>query len=47
MAQVEAQETTATAVRKVRNRLGLSVRDIAELLGISHQRVQQLASAAR
>jgi len=45
--QVEAQETTATAVRELRKRLGLSVRDIAELLGISHQRVQQLARAAR
>ena len=45
--QVEAQETTATAVRELRKRLGLSVRDIAELLGISHQRVQQLARAVR
>ena len=45
--QVEAQETTAKAVRELRTRLGLSVRDIAELLGISHQRVQQLARAAR
>jgi len=45
--QAEAQETTATAVRELRKRLGLSVRDIAELLGISHQRVQQLARAAR
>ncbi|HTP27810.1 MAG TPA: helix-turn-helix transcriptional regulator [Anaeromyxobacteraceae bacterium] len=39
----EALESTATAVREMRKRLGLSVRDIADLLGISHQRVQQLA----
>ena len=45
--QAEAQESTATAVRELRKRLGLSIRDIAELLGISHQRVQQLARAAR
>jgi predicted RNase H-like HicB family nuclease len=45
--QAEAQESTATAVRALRKRLGLSIRDIAELLGISHQRVQQLARAAR
>jgi len=45
--QAEAQETTATAVRELRKKLGLSIRDIAELLGISHQRVQQLARAAR
>ena len=43
--QAEAQESTATAVRELRKRLGLSVRDIADLLGISHQRVQQLARA--
>lgn len=41
--QAEAQESTATAVRELRKRLGLSIRDIADLLGISHQRVQQLA----
>jgi predicted RNase H-like HicB family nuclease/DNA-binding XRE family transcriptional regulator len=43
--QTEAQESTATAVRELRKRLGLSIRDIADLLGISHQRVQQLARA--
>ena len=43
--QAEAQESTATAVRELRKRLGLSIRDIADLLGISHQRVQQLARA--
>ncbi len=41
--QAEAQETTAAAVRDLRTRLGLSARDIAQLLGISHQRVQQLS----
>jgi len=43
--QAEAKESTATTVRELRKRLGLSIRDIAELLGISHQRVQQLARA--
>ena len=43
--QDEAQESTATAVRELRKRLGLSMRDIADLLGISHQRVQQLSRA--
>ena len=37
-----AQATTAAAVRKLIKSLGLSVRDAGELLGISHQRVQQL-----
>ncbi len=41
--QAETQETTAEAVRQLRKRLGLSVRDIAELLHISPQRAQQLA----
>jgi predicted RNase H-like HicB family nuclease/DNA-binding XRE family transcriptional regulator len=45
--QAEAQQTTAAAVRELRKRLGLSARDIADLLGISHQRVQQLATAGR
>jgi len=38
-----AQATTALAVRKLIKRVGLSVRDAGDLLGISHQRVQQLA----
>jgi len=43
--QIEAQQNTVAAVRELRKRLGLSIRDIADLLGISHQRVQQLARA--
>jgi predicted RNase H-like HicB family nuclease len=43
--EAETQENTARAVRELRKRLGLSVRDVADLLGISHQRVQQLARA--
>jgi predicted RNase H-like HicB family nuclease len=39
-----AQETTAEAVRQLAGR-GLSRRDAAELLGISHQRVQQLLAS--
>ena len=38
----KAQVTTALAVRRLVQREGLSVRDAGELLGISHQRVQQL-----
>ncbi len=41
--KAEAQESTVEAVRTLRATLGLSRRDIADLLGISHQRVQQLA----
>jgi predicted RNase H-like HicB family nuclease len=44
---VQAQETTEFAVRELTRSLGLSVRDAGELLGISHQRVQQLARAGR
>ena len=39
----KAQATTAVAVRKLIETLGLSVRDVGELVGISYQRVQQLA----
>lgn len=38
-----AQASTTVAVRTLTKKLGLSVRDAGELLGISHQRVQQLA----
>jgi predicted RNase H-like HicB family nuclease len=41
-----AQESTEAAIRQLVRKLGLSVRDAGELLGISHQRVQQIAHAA-
>jgi predicted RNase H-like HicB family nuclease len=40
--RVKAQESTASAVRVLAGELHLSVRDTGELLGLSHQRVQQL-----
>lgn len=43
----KAQALTSVAARKLIKDLGLSVRDAGELLGISHQRVQQLMHAAR
>jgi predicted RNase H-like HicB family nuclease len=43
-AGVAAQAATAEAVRELAAR-GLSRRDAAELLGISHQRVQQLLAS--
>ena len=45
--QAKVQEDTRDAVRELTGRLGLSVRDAAELLGISYQRVQQLAQGDR
>lgn len=42
-----AQARTAVAVWKLIKKLGLSVRDAGELLGISHQRVQQLVQEGR
>lgn len=42
-----AQESTEAAIRQLVKKLGLSVRDVGELLGISHQRVQQLAHQSR
>jgi predicted RNase H-like HicB family nuclease len=40
--QATAQEATRTLVKELTRRYGLSVRDAADLLGVSHQRVQQL-----
>lgn len=39
----KAQDVTRAAASQLTRRAGLSVRDAAEMLGISHQRVQQLA----
>jgi len=44
-AGAKAQEETARAVKRLTD-LGLSRRDAAELLGLSHQRVQQLLEAS-
>jgi predicted RNase H-like HicB family nuclease len=41
------QQSTQMAIRQLVKKLGLSVRDASELLGISHQRVQQLAHLIR
>jgi predicted RNase H-like HicB family nuclease len=43
-AGTKAQQTTVDVVRQLAD-LGLSRRDAAELLGISHQRVQQLLAS--
>jgi predicted RNase H-like HicB family nuclease len=43
-AGTRAQEATTAAVRRL-TEMGLSRRDAAELLGISHQRVQQLLAS--
>jgi predicted RNase H-like HicB family nuclease len=43
-ADAEARQRTAQAVKQLTD-LGLSRRDAAELLGLSHQRIQQLVEA--
>jgi predicted RNase H-like HicB family nuclease len=40
-----SRETAAHVVSLLTRSLGLSVRDAAEILGLSHQRVQQIANA--
>jgi predicted RNase H-like HicB family nuclease len=45
VAGAKAQQETAEAVRRLTD-LGLSRRDAAELLGLSHQRVQQVLEAS-
>ena len=45
LAQREASDAVSRAARDLTERLGLSLRDAAELLEISHQRVQQLVSS--
>ncbi len=37
-----AQQLTAVAARRLVRDVGLSTRDVAELLGVSHQRIHQL-----
>jgi hypothetical protein len=44
-AQREASQALRDAAADLTGRLGLSRRDAAELLGISHQRIQQLLSS--
>ena len=43
-AGIDAQRETADAVKRL-TKMGLSRRDAAEVLGISHQRVQQLLAS--
>ncbi|HEX9970146.1 MAG TPA: hypothetical protein VGB03_08410 [Acidimicrobiales bacterium] len=43
-AGIEAQQATADAVKRL-TKMGLSRRDAADLLGISHQRIQQLLAS--
>jgi predicted RNase H-like HicB family nuclease len=39
---IRAQQLTAVAARRLVQDVGLSTRDAAELLGVSHQRIHQL-----
>lgn len=43
-AQREASDAVSRAARELTQKAGLSLRDAAELLGMSHQRVQQVLS---
>jgi predicted RNase H-like HicB family nuclease len=43
--QAAAQDATRALVKELTRRYGLSVRDAADLLGVSHQRVQQIKAA--
>jgi predicted RNase H-like HicB family nuclease/predicted XRE-type DNA-binding protein len=45
--RTQAQDVTRAAVSDLTRRAGLSVRDAAEMLGISFQRVQQLAGGGQ
>ena len=45
--QLRAREALCRAVRSLVESQGLSVRDASELLGLSHQRVQQIRQEAR
>jgi predicted RNase H-like HicB family nuclease len=45
--QATATSATLEAVRALVEKLGLSVRDASELLGLSHQRIHQLVHGAR
>jgi len=44
--QSRAKKATESAARALTRKAGLSVRDAAEMLGVSHQRIQQLAGGA-
>jgi predicted RNase H-like HicB family nuclease len=44
-AQASAQATLRTAIRVLKKEFGVSLRDAAELLGISHQRAHQVLTA--
>jgi predicted RNase H-like HicB family nuclease len=45
--QAEAIKATSAAAKLLVRKSGLSVRDAADLLGVSHQRIQQLAGASK